>query len=72
MRTVANPNPKAALNALWGEWRIPLADFAGVNAAKVKKLVIGVGDRASPKKGGKGLVYIDDIRAAKSKPAPAK
>jgi hypothetical protein len=54
------------------EWRIPLASFTGVNAAKVKKLVIGLGDRANPKKGGKGLIYIDDIRAGLSKPAVAK
>ena len=66
-----HPNAKAALAAQWTEWRIPLADFAGVNAAKIKKLVIGVGDRANPKKGGAGLIYIDDIRIAKSKPAAA-
>jgi hypothetical protein len=67
-----HPNPKAALAAQWIEWRIPLGDFAGVNAARIKKLVIGVGDRANPKKGGAGLIYIDDIRIAKSKPAAAK
>jgi hypothetical protein len=69
---VVHPNAKAALGAQWTEWRIPLADFAGVSAAKIKKMVIGVGDRANPKKGGAGLIYIDDIRVAKSKPAAAQ
>jgi hypothetical protein len=69
--TVVHPNAKAALATQWTEWRIPLADFVGVNAARIKTMVIGVGDRASPKKGGAGLIYIDDIRVAKSKPAAA-
>jgi hypothetical protein len=28
----------------------------------IKKLIVGVGDRNSPKSGGAGKVYIDDIR----------
>jgi len=65
--TVVNSNSEAVLATQWTQWQIPLANFAGVNAAKIKKMVIGVGDRASPKKGGAGLIYIDDIRVAKSK-----
>jgi hypothetical protein len=67
--TVVNPNPKAVLSAQWTQWQIPLAEFAGVNAARIKKMVIGLGDRANPKEGGTGLIYIDDIRAGLSKPA---
>jgi hypothetical protein len=70
--TVVHPNPDAVRTTRWTEWRIPLADFPGVNAARAKKLVIGLGDRANPKKGGAGLIYIDDIRVAKSKPALAQ
>ena len=70
--TGVNSNPKAALVAEWTEWRIPLQNFSGVNAARIKKMVIGLGDRASPKKGGAGLIYIDDIHVAKSKPPTAK
>jgi hypothetical protein len=64
--TVVHPNPDAVLAARWDPWRIPLAEFAGVNAARIKKLVIGLGDRASPKKGDTGLIYVDDIRVGKS------
>jgi hypothetical protein len=57
--------------AQWTEWKIPLSQFAdaGVNLAKVKTLIIGVGDKANPAAGGTGLIYVDDIALAK--PAPA-
>jgi hypothetical protein len=57
--------------AKWTEWKIPLSQFAdaGVNLAKVKTLIIGVGDKANPAAGGTGLIYVDDIALAK--PAPA-
>jgi hypothetical protein len=32
-----------------------------VNFTAVKRLVIGVGDKAKPAPGGAGLLYIDDI-----------
>ena len=46
----------------WVEWSIPLSEFAGVNAARIKTMIIGVGDPSNPVAGGTGLVYIDDIR----------
>ena len=58
---VANPNPDLVKATEWVEWRIPLADF-GVNAAKIKTMYIGLGDRDNPTPGGAGLLYIDDIR----------
>lgn len=70
--TVVNRNADAALRMQWTAWKIPLADFPGVNAARIKKMVIGLGDRANPKKGGAGLIYIDDIRVAVSQPVPGK
>ena len=62
---LTNPDPAAVLTTTWTEWKIPLSSLAGVDAAKVKKLYIGVGDRANPVKGGTGRVYIDDIRLAR-------
>ncbi|MCU0916153.1 MAG: discoidin domain-containing protein, partial [Planctomycetes bacterium] len=60
-QTVIHPDPAAAATAAWTEWRIPLSDLATVNLAAVKKLTLGVGDKASPKAGGGGILYIDDI-----------
>jgi len=52
--------------ARWTEWRIPLTSFTGVNLAKVKKITLGVGDRADPKPGGAGRIIVDDIYVRKS------
>ena len=62
---VVNPNADAATAKQWTEWKVPLSSFAGVNAAKIKKMVIGLGDQASPKQGGAGIIYVDDIRVTK-------
>lgn len=51
--------------AVWTEWRIPMSSFTGLNPAKVKKLYVGVGDRANPTPGGFGRLYLDDIRVIK-------
>ena len=63
--TVVNADPAAAAAANWTEWKIPLSSFTGVNAAKIKKMVIGLGDRSAPKAGGAGLILIDDIWVTK-------
>jgi hypothetical protein len=56
----------AALNVTtWTEFKVPLSQFAGVNLAAVTKMYLGVGDRANPKAGGHGKLYIDDIRLIK-------
>jgi hypothetical protein len=52
----------------WIEWKVPLTQFAGVNAAKIKKVYLGVGDRTNPKAGGAGRLYFDDIRVIKAAP----
>jgi len=67
--TVVHADAKVVTTAKWTEWKIPLSDFTGVSAAAVKTIVIGVGDRANPAKGGTGRIFIDDIGLAK--PAPA-
>jgi len=53
----------ATAAASWQEWKIPLSEFtsAGVKMNAIKSLVIGVGNKAAPKTGGTGIVYIDDI-----------
>jgi hypothetical protein len=62
-KTVVNANASATTVPAWTQWQIPLSDLSsgGVNLATVKKLTIGVGDKASPKAGAAGLIYIDDI-----------
>jgi len=60
-KTIVHPDAAATCVADWTQWRIPLKDFTGVNMASVKKMVIGVGNRANPTAGGSGRVYIDDI-----------
>jgi len=64
---VTYPEPAPLRVARWTEWRIPLADFAGVNAAKIKKMVIGLGSRTATAASEKGILYVDDIRVIKSK-----
>jgi regulation of enolase protein 1 (concanavalin A-like superfamily) len=66
----AYSNPAASSIAEWTEWNIPLTDFAGVNLTSIKKISIGVGDRANAQPGGAGDLYIDDIRLRF--PAPAQ
>ncbi len=62
-KTVVHSNASATTVAAWTEWRVPLSDVSagGVNLAAVKKLTLGVGDRTSPKAGGHGMLYVDDI-----------
>ncbi len=71
-KVVNHPDPSATTTAGWRPWQIPLSEFtaAGVKTTSVKKMVIGVGDRASPKADGAGMLYIDDIGFGR--PVPAK
>jgi hypothetical protein len=63
-KDVPHENPNAALVGRWQEWNIDLEEFAnaGVNLASVKTMYIGVGNRTSPRMGGTGRLYFDDIR----------
>jgi hypothetical protein len=65
--TVVHPDAAIAKAAAWVEWKVPFSELtaAGVNMARVKKLYVGVGDKANPAPGGTGRLYIDDIRATK-------
>jgi hypothetical protein len=64
--TVIHPDATVIGTARWSEWKIPLSDLTGVNLARVKKITVGLGDKADPKAGGAGLIYVDDIRRIKS------
>lgn len=69
--TVMNPDPNAVVTADWQAWSIDLAGqvgSAGVDLTKIKQLSIGIGDPQATSPGGKGLVYIDDIRLYRPEP----
>jgi regulation of enolase protein 1 (concanavalin A-like superfamily) len=59
---VKHPDPAATTVSTWTQWNIPLTDFSSVNLQAIKKMTIGVGDKANPAPGGSGDLYIDDIR----------
>ena len=46
----------------WTEVKFPLSGFAGVNLAKVEKMIVGVGDPFHPAADGMGRIFIDDVR----------
>ncbi len=73
IKVVNHPDPEAVQKAGWQEWNIELSQFsaAGVNLAAVKKMYIGLGNRVSPKAGGTGTIYIDDIRVYLSRCVPS-
>jgi len=56
-----NPDPAASITGDWTQWIVPFADFPGVNMQAIKKISIGVGDKASTQPGTAGDLYIDDI-----------
>ena len=60
-KTATATHAKAVTSTAWTQWKIPPSSFAGVNMSKVKKLSIGVGNRANPTPGGAGRLYLDDI-----------
>jgi hypothetical protein len=60
-KTVVNPNPSATTMTTWTQWQIAFSDLTGVSLTTVKKLTVGVGNKTSPKTGGAGRLYIDDI-----------
>jgi len=59
--TVVNADAAITQRPTWHEWVIRYSDLASVNLSRVETMVIGVGSKTSPKAGGTGTVYIDDI-----------
>jgi hypothetical protein len=74
IKVVNYPDPDAVRAAGWQEWNIELTQFSGasVNLKAVKKMYIGLGNRSSPKLGGTGTIFIDDIRVYPSRCVPSK
>jgi len=74
VKAVNYPDTVAVQKAAWQEWNIELSQFsgAGVNLKAIKKMYIGLGNRASPKAGGKGTIFVDDIRVYPSRCVPSK
>jgi len=76
IKVVSHDNPDAALLSSWQEWPIELTQFSadpvGVNLKAIKRMYIGLGNRTSPKLGGTGTIYIDDIRLYRSRCVPSK
>ena len=68
--TVVNPDTAATVRSGWQQWRIPLSDFtsAGVKMTAVKSIVIGVGNKAAPAKGGSGKLFLDDLGYGRPRP----
>lgn len=60
---VTHPDARIAVSTTWNEWTIPLSSFkaAGVNAAAIKKMAVGLGRRGATAPGGKGMLYLDDL-----------
>nr|MBP8304007.1 hypothetical protein [Phycisphaerae bacterium] len=69
-KVVSGSDPRLTITGAWERWDIPLSgpSAAGVNLGSIKKVTIGVGDRVSPKAGGTGKLYIDDLRLTRTAP----
>jgi hypothetical protein len=67
---VVHDDPAAVNIDTWTEWVIPLSAFAdqGINLANVDRIAIGLGTQGNMTvPGGKGKMYIDDIRLFRSR-----
>jgi regulation of enolase protein 1 (concanavalin A-like superfamily) len=63
-KVLTHPDNQVIALGPWQQWTIPLSEFssAGLNLNSIKKILVGVGDRSSPKTGGAGTIQVDDIR----------
>jgi len=73
VKVVNYPDLEAVQIGTWHEWNIELTQFstAGVNLKAIKKMYIGLGNRASPTLGGTGTIFIDDIGVYLSRCIPS-
>jgi hypothetical protein len=58
--TSAHPDAMAVTAGDWQQWKIPFSSLTGVNPAKIRTVILGIGDRTAPQH-GKGTLYFDDI-----------
>ncbi len=65
---VRHPSPQAVADGYWRRWDIALSEFAagGVDLGQVRKMMVVIGDPMATEAGGKGQIYLDDIRLAKA------
>jgi hypothetical protein len=71
---IVHDDPAASLIDEWTQWIIPLQDLADLDIAltNVDKIAIGLGTQGNMTvPGGKGKVYIDDVRLLQPIPEPA-
>jgi hypothetical protein len=63
-KAVYNEDPNAVLIGQWTKWQIPLQKFSdsGVDLSRANSFSIGLGNKSNPQPGGRGKLYIDDIR----------
>jgi UDP-3-O-acyl-N-acetylglucosamine deacetylase len=56
------------VNSSWTQLSIDTAEAvnAGVNIHKIKKIIIGVGNKTAPVKSGTGMLFIDDLSFGRS------
>jgi len=54
-------SPSDLLKSYWQQKSIDLTVLTGADLSQITEIIIGVGDRSSPKKGGLGTLLIDDI-----------
>jgi hypothetical protein len=73
VKVITNDNSLASVEPSWQEWNIALTQFssAGLNLKAIKKMYIGLGNRTTPKAGGTGTIFVDDIRVYPSRCVPS-
>ena len=59
--TIKHSDATAVTAGTWQQWKIPLSSLAPVDASRVRMMIIGIGDRTSPKHSA-GKIYIDDVQ----------
>jgi regulation of enolase protein 1 (concanavalin A-like superfamily) len=66
--------PDAVISTAWTQLKVDTANAAsaGVNLKRIKKIVIGVGNKTAPVKSGTGMLYIDDLEFGRSLPVTAE
>jgi hypothetical protein len=65
---VFHDDPNAVLTDQWTQWNIPLQRFTeqNVDLTNINSLGIRIGDMDNQQPGGKGIIYIDDVRLYRS------
>jgi hypothetical protein len=73
---IIHPDAELTRTTEWTEWKVPLSRLAGFDWSRmtgfdfqqVAQIRLGVGNPEEPAPGGRGRIYLDDIRVIKSTP----